>query len=55
MTEHEFLKFAASGNLIKAGSDAHKLMHGLSQRSLRLTTQINNAYHTLEQLRVLMS
>lgn len=55
MTEYEFLKFASSGNLIKVGSSAHRLMHSMSQRALRLTTEINNVYHTPEELLTLMS
>lgn len=55
MTESEFLEYASSGNLIKAGSPVHGLMHSMSQRALRLTSEINNTYHTPEELRVLMS
>lgn len=55
MTESEFLIYASSGNLIKAGSSVHKLMHSLSQRALRLTSEINSKYHTPEELRDLMS
>ncbi|MDE6485835.1 MAG: sugar O-acetyltransferase [Duncaniella sp.] len=55
MTETEFLNFAAEGNLIVAGSAEHQHMHGLSQRALRLTTEINSAYHSPDDLRQLMS
>lgn len=55
MTDTEFLKYASSGRLIKAGSDIHQMMHGLSQRALRLTAEINKSYHTPEELRQLMS
>jgi len=55
MTEKEFLIYAAAGNLIKAGSVEHSLMHGLSQRALRKTNEINSSYHTPEELRLLMS
>lgn len=55
MTESEFLKYASSCNLIKAGSPAHKIMHTMSQRALRLTAAINNVNHTPEELRGLMS
>lgn len=55
MTESEFLEFASSGNLIKAASPVHRMMHSMSQRALRLTSEINNAYRTLEELHVLMS
>ncbi len=55
MTDREFLKYAATGNLIIAGSDVHKTMHAISQRALRLTAHINNRYHSPEELRELMS
>ncbi len=55
MTEKEFLQYAAAGNLINAGSEIHKSMHAMSQRALRLTAEINNAYHTPDELRALMS
>lgn len=55
MTDKEFLKYAASGALIEAGSEMHKCMHGLSQEAIRLTTKINGVYHSPEELRALMS
>ncbi len=55
MTDQEFLKYASEGNLIVAGSDIHKCMHSMSQRALRLTSEINNSYHSPEELRELMS
>lgn len=55
MTESEFLEYASSGNIIKVGSPAHIIMHSMSQRALRLTSIINNVYHSPEQLRGLMS
>ncbi len=55
MSDTEFLKYAAEGNLIVAGSDIHKMMHSMSQRALRFTSKINNTYHSPEELRNLMS
>ncbi|MDE6282966.1 MAG: sugar O-acetyltransferase [Muribaculaceae bacterium] len=55
MTEKEFLRYAAEGNLIVAGSDIHSVMHAVSQRALRLSANINATYHTPEELRALMS
>ncbi len=54
MSDKEFLKYAAQGNLIVAGSSIHQSMHSMSQRALRLTAQINNTYHSPEELRELM-
>lgn len=55
MTDHEFLKYASSGSVIKAGTEMHQVMHRMSQRALRLTAQINSAYHEPDELRRLMS
>lgn len=55
MTEREFLKYASEGKLIATGSEEHRMMHGMSQRALRLTAAINSTYHAPEELRVLMS
>ncbi len=55
MSDKEFLKYAADGNLIVAGSEIHKTMHSISQRALRLTININSVYHSPEELRNLMS
>ncbi len=55
MSDKEFLKYAVEGNLIVAGSDIHKIMHSMSQRALRLTANINNVYHSPEELRDLMA
>lgn len=55
MTEKEFLEFTSGGNTVYAGTPEHQMMHGLSQRALRLTTEINSSYHTPEKLRQLVS
>lgn len=55
MSDKEFVKYAAEGNLIVAGSAIHQKMHSMSQRALCLTAKINSAYHSPEELRELMS
>lgn len=55
MTEREFLESAAGGCRIEAGSEEHGMMHGLSQRALRITAEINGGYHSPDELRELMS
>ena len=54
MTLDEFLTKMNSGEEIEAGSDYHLFMHGLSQEALRITMEMNNAYHTPEELLALM-
>ncbi len=55
MTDKEFLKYAAEGNLIVVGSETHKTMHSMSQRALLITSKINSTYHSPDNLRDLMS
>lgn len=55
MTETEFLEYAASGALIVAGSETHKVMHSISRNALRLTAELNGSYHSPEEIRNIMS
>lgn len=55
MTETEFLKYAASGATIIAGSKPHEVMHRMSQNALRLTSKLNGSYHTPDEVRDIMS
>lgn len=54
MDTEEFLNILNSGERIKAGSPVHLKMHELSQEALRITAEINSAYHTPDELRSLM-
>ena len=55
MTDKEFMEYAASGQLIQGGTPQHQRMHSLSQRAIRITTEINSRYHEPAELRELMS
>lgn len=55
MTTKEFLQIMNSREVITGGSPVHAKMHDLSQEALRITMQINNAYHTHEEIIALMS
>ena len=33
-----------------AGSEEHLVMHELSQRALKITMELNNKYHTKEEI-----
>lgn len=50
----EFIDRMNSGAEIEALSDTHLKMHELSQEALRITADINNAYHSEDELRILM-
>ena len=40
---------------IPAGSELHRAFHAFSQEALKITAELNGAYHTLEEVRALMS
>ncbi|MFV8290729.1 sugar O-acetyltransferase [Aerococcus viridans] len=50
-----YLEEVKKGNRIQADSQAHKIMHQMSQEALKITMQINNQYHEPAKLRQLMS
>ncbi|TLG71516.1 acyltransferase [Culicoidibacter larvae] len=49
-----FLEIMDSGKEVVAGSEEHQFMHGLSQEALRVTMELNNQYHTGDEIRLLM-
>ena len=51
----DFLAYLNSGRGVSAGSAEHRYMCALSQEALRITAELNNAYHTPEELRVIFS
>lgn len=50
-----YLEEVKKGNRIEADSQAHQIMHQMSQEALKITMQINNQYHEPAKLRQLMS
>lgn len=48
------MRIMDSGAPIEARSEVHVKMHELSQEAIRITMEINNAYHTQEELVALM-
>ncbi|MDD4796554.1 MAG: sugar O-acetyltransferase [Eubacteriales bacterium] len=55
MQLQEFFDEVGSGRIIKSGSPTHLFMIALSNQALRLTVQLNNAYHTPDEIRDLMA
>lgn len=55
MTTDEFIKIMDSGEVIAGGSPTHAKMHELSQEAIRITMEINNAFHTHDEIIALMS
>ena len=54
MELNHFLAKMDSGEEIDAGSEYHLYMHELSQEALRITAEMNNAYHSPDELVALM-
>ena len=44
-----------SGKQVTAESGVHQTMHRLSQEAIRITMEINNHYHTPDEINALMS
>ena len=55
MTVQEYRDYIAAGKPVVAGSDAHLFMHQMAQEAIRITMEINNKYHTPEELGKLFS
>ena len=51
----QYLNKLSSGQTIIAGSEEHQYMHKLSQEAIRICTELNNSYHTGEEICALMS
>ena len=55
MTIQEYKEFIASGQMVKAGSEAHVLMHHASREAQKITARLNNEFHEPEEIRCLLS
>jgi len=51
MTVEEFRKTMAEVEYIPAGSELHQAFHAFSQEALKITAELNGAYHTPEEVR----
>lgn len=54
MEEREYLERLLAGEAVEAGSEMHLMMHSMSQEAIRICMEINGAYHTPGELKVLM-
>lgn len=50
-----FLNALNSGNPVVAGSEIHHFMVKLSNEAMKITAELNNSYHTPEEIRTLFS
>ena len=55
MKIEEFRRVMAEAVYIPAGSELHQAFHAFSQKALKITAELNGAYHTPEEVRALMS
>lgn len=55
MNERDFLDYLNSGKTVAGGSETHQFMHGVTQKALKITAEINGKYHEPEELRELFS
>lgn len=55
MTIEEYLNKMKPGFMVNAGSEEHQVMHDLAQRALQITMELNNKYHTHDEILQLMS
>ena len=55
MELHEFLDKLNSGNTVHTGSEVYQFMHKAAQEALQLTAQLNNSYHTPDEIRQIFS
>ncbi len=51
----EFLEYMDSGKEVTRGSEVYLFMHSLSQEAMRITSKLNNSYHTEAEVVELMS
>ena len=55
MDLQSFLKHMDSGKPAKVGSEVMRFMGQLAQEALRITAELNNGYHTPDEIRRIMS
>ena len=55
MTYEAFFTKIKKDPYVQAGSEMHLVMHELAQHALRVTAELNNRYHTKEEITELMS
>ena len=55
ITTADFRDFMDSGKQVTSECGVHQTMHKLSQEAIRITMEINNHYHTPDEINALMS
>ena len=55
ITINEFRELMAKGTYVEAGTELFKSFHKFSQNALKITSELNNKYHSLEEIREIFS
>lgn len=55
MTVEQYLKEMKPGYIVNGENEAHQVMHDMAQKALKITMELNNQYHTQEEIIELMS
>ena len=55
MDTQTYLDYMRNGGRVEGGSELHQKMYELSQRAMQITAELNNSYHTAEEVRALFA
>ena len=55
MTAEEYIAYVKEHSYLTAGSPVHACMHEAAEEARRITCEINNSFHTAQELRALFS
>ncbi|TVM30595.1 acyltransferase [Oceanidesulfovibrio marinus] len=55
MNLDDLLEYFNNGQAVQGGTEIHSLLVHFSNEAMRITAELNNSYHTPEQVRALMS
>lgn len=55
MTAEEYIAYVKEHSYLTAGSPVHDCMHEAAEEARRITCEINNSFHTAQELRALFS
>lgn len=55
MNLQKYLDYLNSGKIVISGSEEHKYMHKVSQEAIKICMELNNTYHSPEDICALMS
>lgn len=54
METNKYLEHLLAGKTVKGNSELHQMMHKMSQEALKITAELNNGYHSPQEIQKLM-